>query len=166
MQMLLENTTPEQRKERKYQIQYDTNGETPVSSAQRSWIQLMLRKNIGHKNVAFFIWQHGLPDLIDTPLRKQQPSLESLQRILADGIRWYASLLQSLVVYSEDLEMEHARQMSDLGLTAWFRPRRQTFVLAKETFKLGKRLCEERDSKKRCYEEMSATERFTVEDYD
>jgi len=166
MQMLTQDTTPNQRKERKYQIHYDKHGETVFTREQRSWIQHMLRKNLGHENVAFFIWQHGLPELLEAPLRTKPPSREQLQSILEEGIHWHASLLQSLVAYSTGPELEHARRMSDLGQAAWRRPKRQTYVAAKEKLNRGKRLCEQRDSKKRGYDEMSATEQHILEDYD
>ena len=95
MTMLLQETTPDQRKEKKKQIRYDTDGEIHVSSQQRSWIQHMLRKNLGHKDVAFFILQHGLPELFDPPLRKNKPSQELLESILEEGMRWHASLLHA-----------------------------------------------------------------------
>ena len=166
MQMLLQDTTPSQRKQRKYQIRYGEDGETLFSAEQRSWIQHMLRKKLGHKNVAFFIWQHGLPELLDAALRKNKPSAERLQSILEDGMRWHASLLRSLVEYSTGPQMEYARRMSDLGLTAWRRPKRQTYLAAKEKLNRGKRLCEQRDAKKRADDEMFATEQRNLEDHD
>ena len=166
MQMLIQDTTSNQRKQGKYQIRYDKDGEMYFSAEQRNWIQHMLRKNLGHKNIAFFIWQHGLPELLEAPLRMKPQSREQLQSILEEGIHWHASLLQSLVAYSTGPELEHARRMSDLGQAAWRRPKRQTYFAAKEKLKRGKRLCEQRDSKKRGYDEMSATEQQILEDYD
>ena len=166
MQMLRHDTTPGQRRERKYQIQYDEDGEIRVSEEQRSWIQHMLRKNLGHKNVAFFIWQHGLPELLEAPLRKNKASPDMIQGILEDGMRWHASLLRSLVEHSTGPQMEHARRMSDLGMVAWRRPKRQALVAAKEKLNWGKHLCEQRDSNKRGYDEMSTTEQHVLEEYD
>ena len=136
------------------------------TGAQRSWITLMLRKNLGHRNVAFFIWQHGLPELLEAPLRNHEPSPEMLQGILEEGLRWHASLLQSLVAHSTGPQMEHARRMSDLGLAAWRRLKGQTYLVAKEKLIRGKRLCQQRDSNKRRYGDMSATEQRLLEDYD
>ena len=138
MQMLIQDTTPNQRKQPKYQIHYDKDGETIFTWEHRSWIQHMLRKNLGHENVAFFIWQHGLPELLDAPWRKHAPSPEMLQGILEEGLRWHASLLQSLVAHSTDPQMEHARRTLEPHYTF----------------------------QKRRYDEMSATEQPILEDYD
>ena len=165
-QMLTQDTTPDQRKEKTIQIRYDTNGEIHVSSQQRSWIQHMLRKKLGHKSVALFILQHGLPELFDPPLRKNKPSKELLESILEKGMRWHASLLQSLLEHDKGPELAHAQRMSCLELTAWRRAKQQAYLAASEAFYQGKRLCEQRDSNKRSYDEMSATEQATLEDYD
>ena len=47
----------------------------------------MLRKNLGRKNVAFFILQQGIPELFDAPLRNEALSREQLQSILEDGVQ-------------------------------------------------------------------------------
>ena len=76
--MLQDDLLPHQRNEPKYQIHYDIKGNVILSGKQRSWIAAMLRKNLGHKNVSYFILQHSLPELFDAPLRKEKPSQEQL----------------------------------------------------------------------------------------
>ena len=51
--------------------------------------------------MAFFILQHGLPELFDVPVRTQKPSQEMLQSILDEGMFWHASLLQSLIKHGD-----------------------------------------------------------------
>ena len=89
-----------------------------------------------------------------------------LQSILEKGMVWHASLLQSLIKYDTRPGVEHARQMSDLEQTAWRRKKREAYLQAKHAFSEGKRLAEERDSKKMTYFDMSAREQQLVEDFD
>ena len=163
--MLRDDLLPDQRKLNKYQIHYDNKGNVSLSGKQRSWISLMLRKNLGHKNVAIFILHHGLPDLFDAPLRKEKPSREQLHSILADGVTWYASLLLSLVEHDRRPGLAHARQMSTLEAD-FRRQKQQAHSDAKHALAKGKRLCEDRDARKRTYSEMSATERRLLDDFE
>ena len=164
--MLRDDLLPDQRNEPKYQIHYDSKGNVILSGKQRSWIAAMLRKNLGHKNVAYFILQHGLPELFDAPLRNEKPSQELLQNILEDGVHWHVSLLRSLIEHDQRPGLAHERQMSDLQQTAWRRQKQQAHLHAKQALAQGKRLCEDRDSRKRTYSEMSATEQQLLEDFD
>ena len=166
VQMLAQDTTPEQRRDKKYQIRHNELGEVHVSVQQRSWIQTMLRKYLGHKDVAFFIWHNGLPELINPPPGISKSSKEVLQSILDDGMRWHASLLQSLIEHRTGPELEHARRMSSREMAAWRLPKQQKCRAAKEALKRGQRLREERDSNKRSYDEMSATEQQLLEDFE
>ena len=125
----------------------------------------MLRKNLGHKNVARFIFQNGFPELLDAPLRNEKPSQEHLQSILADGVTWYASLLLSLVEHDRRPGLAHARQMSTLE-PDFRRQKQQESADAKQALAQGKRLCADRDSRKRTYWEMSATEQQLLEAFD
>lgn len=45
---------PRQMNDPTYQIHYNREGDVVLSSKQRNWIQNMLRKHLGDKNVAFF----------------------------------------------------------------------------------------------------------------
>ena len=163
--MLLHDLLPHQSNDPTYQIQYNSKGIVSLSGNQRSWISLMLRKNLGHKNVARFILQNGLPELFDAPLREEKPSQEQLQSILANGVTWYASLLLSLVEHDRRPGLAHARQMSTLE-PDFRRQKQQAHLDAKQALAKGKRLCEDRDSRKRTYSEMSATERRILDDFD
>ena len=163
--MLHNNLLPHQRNGRRYRIHYDRNGDVVLTGKQRSWISHMLRKNLGHKNVAYFILQHGLPELFDAPLRNEKPSQELLQSILAEGVTWHASLLLSLFEHDQRPGLAHARQMSTRE-SDFRRQKQQASSDAKQALAQGKRLCEDRDSRKRTYSEMSATEQQLLEDFD
>ena len=86
--------------------------------------------------------------------------------ILDDGMRWHDSLLQSLVEHDKRPGLAHAQQMSNLELSEWRHQKQQAFLVAKQARSEGRRLSMERDSKKRSYYDMSATEQQMLEDYD
>ena len=75
-------------------------------------------------------------------------------------MHWHASLLRSLIEHDQRPGLAHERQMSDLQQTAWRRQKQQAHLHAKQALAQGKRLCENRDSRKRAYSEMSSTEQL------
>ena len=81
-------------------------------------------------------------------------------------MRWYASLLRSLVEHDKLPGLTHARQMSALEHTEWRRQKRTACSAAKSALIQGSRLSMQRDSNKRSYDDMSATEQQLLEDFD
>ena len=63
-----------------------------ITNAQRSWINVMLRNNLGDAKVAYFILNHGLPKALDLPLRRQKPHKDSINNMLEELMTWHASL--------------------------------------------------------------------------
>ena len=161
--LLLSETTLQQRQETKYQIKRNKCGEMLVPTAQRSWIHNMLRKFLGHADVAWFIWRHGLPELFDAPWHRGAANPKSPQRILESGMRWHASLLRSLVQHHTLPEKEDARVLSNDGMGF---QRRKALSDAKKAIHSGKCLCEQRDAGEKYWDDMSATEQQWVEDFD
>ena len=96
---------------------------------------------------------------------KRNPSRKRLQRILADGVHWHASLLESLIKHGQRPGLAHARQMSTLQ-PDFRRQKQQAHSDAKHALAKGKRLCEDRDARKRTHSEMSATERRLLDDFE
>ena len=58
--MLLNDLLPHQKRNPIYKVRYDWQHNINLSSKQRSWIDSMLRRTLGDKKVACFIWTHGL----------------------------------------------------------------------------------------------------------
>ena len=167
LDLLSNELLPEQQGIKKYQIRRDRKtGEIQVTGKQRSWINCMLRKNLGNAKAAFFIFNHGIPELFDAPLRKTPPSEAQLQSMLEDAMHWYASMLQSIVEHEDHPDMECARKLACLDQDAWRRRRQETKRDAKQRLSQGSRLAMDRDTKKRKYEDMSARERQILEDFD
>ena len=167
LNLLSHELTTQQKKERKYRIQWDwETGEIIVTGPQRSWINVMLRKNLGNVHVAYFILNRGLPPLFDAPLRKQQLDNKLLDQMLEEGMHWYASLLHSILERENHPDMADARKLGTLDQHAWRQQRQEIKRQAKQRMAQGKSLAKVRDDKKRSYFDMSATEQQILEDYD
>ena len=69
LDLLSNDLTPEQRLDPKYKIRRDrVSAEEKITDKQRSWINHMLRKNLGDYRVAYFIFNNGLPEILDLDL--------------------------------------------------------------------------------------------------
>ena len=88
------------------------------------------------------------------------------KNMLEELMIWHASLLQSLLDRQENPDMKHVRRLSALNEQKWQRQRREEKKKAKQRIDEGVRLSKQRDSRKRKFEEMSATEQQILEDYD
>ena len=96
--LLSNDLTPAQQYDDKYKIKQDWwTGEIVITPKQRSWINAMLRKNLGDARVSEFIFNHGLPKLLDAPLSRKTLSGAMLRNMLVELMTWHASLLQSLL---------------------------------------------------------------------
>ena len=167
LDLLTNDLLPEQVEDEKYQIRRDEEtGEILVTGKQRSWINLMLRKNLGHSKVAYFIFNHGIPELFDTQLTRKRVTEALLQNMLEHGMRWHASMLQSILEHENHPDMEQARQLSALDQGEWRQQRQERKHQAKQRMVQGNRLAMERDTNKRKFEDMSATEQQCLEDFD
>ena len=71
---------------------------------------------------------------------------------------WHASLLHSLLDHESHPDMANARKLASLDQRLWQQERREKKAQAREAIVQGERLVAERDSKKRTFQEMSATE--------
>ena len=121
LDLLSNDLTPEQRRDPKYQVIRDkTTREISVTPAQRSWINVILRKNLGHARVAFYIFKHGVPDLFNLPFRRQAPTRALLQSMLQDFMTWHASLLDSILRRPNHPGRANARMPAALGQTKWW----------------------------------------------
>ena len=60
--LITHNLHPCQLQDSRYRLRSNTDDDTHLSKFQRSFTDSMLYKNVGGKQVAMQIWQHGLPD--------------------------------------------------------------------------------------------------------
>ena len=136
-----------------------------ITTDQRSLINVILRKNLGDSRVAGFLFNHPVPRLLDLPLGfKLTKAL--LQNMLEEFMTWHASLLRSLLDHKQHPDVIMARKLSDLDQSEWQRQRRLWKKEAKQRMNYGASLAEQRDSNKRKFDDMSATEQQTLHDFD
>ena len=152
----------EQKKDRKYKLQKNT-----ITTPQRSWINVMLRKNLGDANVGHFMLDNGIPKIFDLPLRsKNAVDKALLQNMLDELMEWHVRLLDTIVTKKDDPNMAIAIKLSDLNAHEWREQRRELKSKAKQRLKDGSRLSEQKDTGKRTWHEMSSTEKQPIEDYE
>ena len=155
--------TEEQTKMPKYKVQKNRS----ISTPQRSWVNTMLRKNLGDAHVGKFILNTGIPRIFNLPLRsKKKADKAMLQNMLDELMEWHVSLLDEIVTKNDDPNMAIARKLSDLSEHQWREQRRELKSKAKQQLKNGARLSEQKESGKRKYWEMSSTEKQLIEDYE
>ena len=115
LDLLSNDLKPEQRIDISKIVKDEKTGEIHVTTKQRSWINSILRKNLGHARVAFYIFKHGVPDLFNLPFRRQAPTRALLQSMLQDFMTWHASLLDSILRRPNHPGRANARMLAALG---------------------------------------------------
>ena len=137
-----------------------------LKTKQRSTVNAILRKNLGDARVARFIFNHGVPTLLDLPIEREAPNRALLQNTLEELMTWHASLLQSILERQQHPDMTTARMLSDLDQKQWQRRRRERKLEAKQRMDQGALLVKQRGSGKKTNEDMSATEQQVLEDFE
>jgi hypothetical protein len=168
-EMLKNDLLPHQKQNPVYFPNYDEQGDVWLSGKQRSWVNSMLRRTLGDRKVAFFIWTHGLPEFFDgANVRAGTCGMtkEMLQSIIEEGMEWYASLVQSLMEHESRSDLETRRQLGDLRKSPLQDIRRKALQRCNQLKQQGKLLATARDSLKRKFEDMSPTEQSVLEDYE
>ena len=157
--------TSEQKKKRKYKLPKATS----ITTEQRSFVNVILRKNLGDHRVAFYILEHGLPTLLDAPLgRRREPKVkrEEVDSMLEELMKWHVSLLKWLDNRQNNPNYIVARMLSDPNEKEWQVDRRRRKSELEQQLRKGKYLAHLRDTKTKRYHDMSATEQRILEEYD
>ena len=156
---------PHQLEDDRYCLRDTEDDDTHLSTFQRSFVDNILRKLLGDKKVAFLIWQHGLPSIVDPPGKHD---LGMLQSSLNECLHWYVALANDIAVHQTQEHFE-ARQSSS-SLDEKERQRQQTrrdaLEKARDALRRGARLARERDQNKRTFDDMDAGEQKMLEDYE
>jgi hypothetical protein len=71
--LLTDDLLPHQKRDKRYRLRNNFEGDTYLSTFQRSFTDSMLRKFLGDKRVAFLIWQHGIPSIADMGHATERP---------------------------------------------------------------------------------------------
>jgi len=141
----------------------------------------MLRKVLGEKRVAFLIWQHGIPSIADMGHATDRPGrghaterpgrvrdMDMLQRGLDECLQWYICLANHIV--DHQTQEGFAACLSASSLDKQERQRQQTrreaLQKARDDLRRGAVLVQERDDRKRSYDEMNTDEQKILEDFE
>ena len=176
--------TPEQKQDPKYQLREGRS----ITTIQRSLVTVILRKNLGDHRIAEYILDYDIPTVLkrtptsspakeQTPSTPMQPSSSAvqsdaatehiqIQSALEELMMWYAGLLQWLVKRQNDPNTIIAQKLSDLDQKQWQTERRQRKLELKSQLHQGANSAELRDSNRKRFHDMSATEQRVLEEYD
>ena len=172
--LLTNDLRPHQWQDERYWVQSNYEGDTHLSTFQRSFIDNLLRKFLGDKRVAFRIWQHGIPSIADRPVtwRRREDSkmldFDMLQSGLDECLEWYTCLANDIVVYRSQESFEAQQSASSLDELERRRQqmRREALQKAQDDLRLGAALAKQRYDKKRLYNDMNDDEQKILEDYE
>ena len=155
--------TPAQRKNPKYKLREDG---ASIPSQLRSLVNVILRKNLGDARVATYILKHGVPTLLDAPwIRRTLPRTE-MDSMLEEFLEWHASLLKWLSNLQNDPNTIVAQKLSDPNDKEWQAERRRKKSDIQQQMRRGTLLVNLRDTHKKRFYDMSATEQRVLEDYE
>ena len=156
--------TAKQRREPKYHLREGKS----ITNPQRSFINNILRKNLGDPRIAYYIFEHGIPTLMHANVQRQalKDALKDHEGVLYELMIWYASLLKWLVKRKKDPSTIIAQKLSDPDQKPWQDERRRKKTQAQEQIRHGKYLVELRESERKRFNEMSATEQRDLEDFE
>ena len=172
--LLTEDLLPHQKRDNRYCLRNNFEGDTHLSGFQRSFTDSLLRKVLGDKRVAFVIWQHGIPSIADVPmvydgrLKLKFLDMGMLQSGLDECLQWYIGL-------ANDIVLHHTQEGYDAHLSASSldpqevqrqQTRREALQEARDAMRLGATLAQQRDDRKRSYDDMNDAEQKTLEDYE
>ena len=172
--LLTDDLLPHQRLNKKYRLRNNFEGDTYLSTFQRSFTDSLLRKFLGDKRVAFLIWQHGIPSIADRPL-VYRPRVDSkvrdigmLQSGLNECLHWYTSLANDIVVHQnqEGFDVQLSASSLDEQERQRQQTRRKALQEARDALRRGAALAKQRDDKKRSYSDMNDDEQTILEDYE
>ena len=179
--LLTDDLLPHQKRDKKYRLRNNFEGDTYLSTFQRSFTDNLLRKFLGNKRVAFLIWQHGIPSIADMGHATERPGrghaterpgrvldMDMLQSGLDECLQWYSCLANDIVVHQTQEGFD--AQLSASSLDEQERQRQQTrreaLQKARDALRLGAALAKERDDRKRSYDDMDEAEQKILEDYE
>ena len=158
--MLYTYLTPEQRALPKFAID-----ERYINGPQSSWMNHMVRKNMGSANVWRYIFKHGIPNIMTLPPHTKVLTKETLKQMIEQLLTWYASILYSIVEYENDPRMELAHKTSALEETEWRSRQRSERETARTYMERGEKLNMDVQSRKRHFSQISVEEQQILKDY-
>ena len=156
------NLTPTQRKNPKYKLREGAS----IPSQLRSLVNVILRKNLGDAKVASFIFECGIPTVLDADLLSHPLQRANMETILEELMMWHASLLQWLDKRQNHPNTIIARKLSDPNEKLWQACRRRRKLQLEQHLRKGAYLAFLRDTNVKRSRDMSAIEQRVLEAYD
>jgi hypothetical protein len=156
---------PHQKDNLAYAIKWKDDGTWSFTSSQRSFINNMLRKNLGNSKVALRIWELGLPKIASESVQGVTDEC-LLQSCMDDCFQWFVCLAKDLVKRTAHPDYQVQLDLSSLTPSVVQIRRREQLQQARQKLQDGKRLAPLFHSKKRTYDEMSLSEQQLWEDFD
>ena len=172
--LLTHDLLPHQKQDKKYRLRNKFEGDTTLSTFQRSGTNSLLRKYLGDKKVAFRIWQRGIPSIADPSLVKRRRmdskvlDIGMLQSSLHECLQWYFCLAKDIVVHKtqEGFDAQVSASSLDTQERQLHQKRQESLRKARDALQRGEDLAKQRDRGKRSYEDMDDAERQILEDFD
>ena len=156
------NLTPTQRKNPKYKLREGAS----IPSQLRSLVNVILRKNLGDARVASYIFECGIPTLLDADLLRHPLQGAKMETMLEELMRWHASLLQWLDKRQNHPHTIIARKLSDPNEKLWQAWRRRRKLQLEQQLRKGAFLANLRNTNVKRFRDMSAIEQRVLEDHD
>ena len=154
--------TPAQRKNPKYKLREGAS----IPSQLRSLVNVILRKNLGDAKVASYIFECGIPTLLDADLLRHPLQGANMATMLEELMKWHASLLQWLDKRQNDPNTIIARKLSDPNEKLWQAWRRRRKLQLEQQLRKGAYLAYLRETNVKRFRDMSAIEQRALEDHD
>ena len=154
--------TAEQKNNPKYKLRENASIPQPL----RSLVNVILRKNLGDAKVASFIFECGIPTVLDADLLSHPLQRANMETILEELMMWHASLLQWLDKRQNHPNTIIARRLSDPNEKLWQAYRRRRKLQLEQNLRKGAYLALLRDTNVKRSRDMSAIEQRVLEDYD
>ena len=172
--LLTDDLLEHKKQDKRHRLRNNFEGDTYLSTFQRSIIDSLLRKFLGDKKVAFRIWQHGIPSIADLPVvyRRRVDSkvldMGMLQSGLDECLKWYSCLANDIVLHQTQEGFDAHLSASSLDEQERQRQqtRREALQKARNALRLGAALAKQRDDNKRSYDDMNDAEQNILEDYE
>ena len=156
------NLTPTQRKNPKYKLREGAS----IPSELRSLVNVILRKNLGDAKVASYIFECGIPTLLDADQLRHPLQRANMETMLEELMMWHASLLQWLDKRQNHPHTITARRLSDPNEKLWQAGRRRRKLQLEQQLRKGLFLAHLRDTNVKRFRDMSAIEQRVLEDHD
>ena len=148
--------TPDQREHDKFQIRRNSRtDEITFRKGQRSWVHSKLRERLGDAKVAYYIFHHGIPDILNMDIMSSLeesgvPGDETLLALLDELLRWQSAMLSSLVDHKNHFQEQRARDKAE----------------SIKTYFMGKALAAERINRERYPFSMTNSELNALSQYE